>query len=567
MNEQIHIIGQQHIHIKVNGWHNIDAITDSVLEDISFSFNTLADDFFDYLPYTDIDLKIDDLILDLGEVSEEELGGQFREKVLSSLKTNLEEQIETGGLKSEISIRKENADETLVQTWNYFIRHGYFPWWSAIRAVDDLEDSILSVLPSGRVNIESFSRTLKQDIGFYHRFRHQFSAEFVSHVLETTPKPDKTIKALMRNMQLLETDSALATGLLPDVRKAELHKLQFAVFSSSHIESAFAKERKIWKKFFISLFKEMSKIGSSDFKTWLFNEPKIWEPIVRLDPEMANHLKKVKKDIAIQGNVHKYRDDTKVIGTETAKTGEGHRRTENAKREPEEANKREIHDFEKKKFFRTDGNEKIMRSDVPKSVNGNPISTKSAYDGTTGSIGLSKYDFSKFDREAEQEIFVSNAGLAILHPYLSPLFIALNFIQKGKFVERRLANSAINLLGYIATGEIQPPEEELILAKVLCGMPTDSPIERRLVLKKKERAEADKMLRTVISYWSALGNTSIETFQDSFLKREGKLSLRNNRWDLLVEQKTIDVLMNKIPWGISPIKLPWMNKLLFVTWV
>ncbi|NJM16308.1 MAG: hypothetical protein HC896_13870 [Bacteroidales bacterium] len=43
---------------------------------------------------------------------------------------------------------------------------------------------------------------------------------------------------------------------------------------------------------------------------------------------------------------------------------------------------------------------------------------------------------------------------------------------------------------------------------------------------------------------------------------------RHNGWQLFVEQKTIDILLRRLPmgWGLGTIKYPWMPDILQVEW-
>jgi hypothetical protein len=63
-----------------------------------------------------------------------------------------------------------------------------------------------------------------------------------------------------------------------------------------------------------------------------------------------------------------------------------------------------------------------------------------------------------------------------------------------------------------------------------------------------------------------LKNTSVNGLRETFLKRDGILSRQENNWRLQVEQKTLDVLLDSIPWGFSTISLPWNGYLIFVEW-
>ena len=48
-------------------------------------------------------------------------------------------------------------------------------------------------------------------------------------------------------------------------------------------------------------------------------------------------------------------------------------------------------------------------------------------------------------------------------------------------------------------------------------------------------------------------------FRKSFLKREGTLTFDEKNWKLNVESNPIDVLLKKLPWGISLIKFHWID--------
>ncbi|MGS0742589.1 contractile injection system tape measure protein [Glaciimonas sp. GG7] len=51
-----------------------------------------------------------------------------------------------------------------------------------------------------------------------------------------------------------------------------------------------------------------------------------------------------------------------------------------------------------------------------------------------------------------------------------------------------------------------------------------------------------------------------------FLQREGRLILREGKWTLTVSRKTLDILLDQLPWGISVVLHPWMPHPLSVEW-
>jgi hypothetical protein len=163
--------------------------------------------------------------------------------------------------------------------------------------------------------------------------------------------------------------------------------------------------------------------------------------------------------------------------------------------------------------------------------------------------------------------YVRNAGLVLLHPHLPRLFRNLDLLEGKKFREEAARHRAVHLLHWLATGQEGAPEYDMLLAKHLCAMPFEAPLEREIELEEREKQECYALLEAVIGQWTALKHTSPEGLRQGFLQRDGKLERRSDGWRLRVEQRTMDILIDRLPWSISLIKLPWMPEMLAVEWV
>ncbi len=166
--------------------------------------------------------------------------------------------------------------------------------------------------------------------------------------------------------------------------------------------------------------------------------------------------------------------------------------------------------------------------------------------------------------DAKTGIYTGLAGLVLLHPFLPQLFRALGFSDDETLLQ---TNKALYLLYFLATGESNAPEYELVIPKILCNILFDATIESGITLTAGEQEEAEALLSAVIHHWEILKNTSIKGLRETFLKRSGKLSRYGNEWLLQVELKGYDLLLEQLPWGISMIKLPWMSQMLRVEWI
>lgn len=166
--------------------------------------------------------------------------------------------------------------------------------------------------------------------------------------------------------------------------------------------------------------------------------------------------------------------------------------------------------------------------------------------------------------ENNDGIYINNAGLVLLSPFLSEYLKACNVVQNNEITDTSLAVHAIQ---YLATGNENTPENELILNKVLCGLSIEQAVALEVTLSEEIKAEAKKMLEAVIFYWDVLQDTSVDGLRYSFLQRQGKLSKKEDGdWLLQVEQQSYDMLLGHLPWTYSIIKLPTMNTTLWVEW-
>ena len=168
-----------------------------------------------------------------------------------------------------------------------------------------------------------------------------------------------------------------------------------------------------------------------------------------------------------------------------------------------------------------------------------------------------------------EEIYVSNAGMPIIHPYLPQLFnmSGLLSIDRKAFKSELAATRAIHMIQYLINKEQDPPEEKLVLNKLFVGMEIDHPlIPLEDPLTEKELETMEGMMKAVVGRWSVMKNSHPDYVRKTFLDRDGRLSKRGDKWVLKVEKKGFDILVNKIPWSINPVRLPWREENIDVEW-
>ncbi|ABE56275.1 hypothetical protein Sden_2997 [Shewanella denitrificans OS217] len=209
-------------------------------------------------------------------------------------------------------------------------------------------------------------------------------------------------------------------------------------------------------------------------------------------------------------------------------------------------------------------------SKTPKTSTRPPVSAPKALEPLAELEALIYGDKSKNEDKQQDEgldkIYVANGGLVLIAPYIGRLFTRLALTEKGEFIDEQAREKALHLLQYIAYGREGALEFQLGLNKILCGMKTTTPLSHRLVLTHEDKNTADGLLTGVIQNWTGLGNTSNDGLRQTFLQREGVITLEKEAWKLRIQPKAFDVLLDSLPWSFGVIKLPWMERVMHVEW-
>jgi hypothetical protein len=165
-----------------------------------------------------------------------------------------------------------------------------------------------------------------------------------------------------------------------------------------------------------------------------------------------------------------------------------------------------------------------------------------------------------------EKYMAKHTGIILLAPFLHSFFSRLQLLDADQWVNDEAQVRAVYLLKYLADGEKKHPEFQLVLEKLLCGIPLDQPLEAAPEFLQSETDEAEALLQSVLEHWKQLKNTSVSGLRESFFKRDGIISAKENNWLLQVERKTLDILLDSIPWGFSTVSLPWNGYLIFTEW-
>lgn len=193
-------------------------------------------------------------------------------------------------------------------------------------------------------------------------------------------------------------------------------------------------------------------------------------------------------------------------------------------------------------------------------------------------MGKNEEDFKMmrgFTESADSDsgcIEVKNAGVVLIAPFLSMLPRRLDFyLSDDKKMSLDNSIRFVFVVQYLVYGKEQEwTEDELCLNKILAGIEDyDKPLPRSVALTENEIEICDELMKSIKVNWDKIRNTSAEAVRFSFFQRRGILSKSKSRegwWNIKVEERAFDVLLDSVPWGFGIIRYPWMEHAVMVKW-
>lgn len=173
------------------------------------------------------------------------------------------------------------------------------------------------------------------------------------------------------------------------------------------------------------------------------------------------------------------------------------------------------------------------------------------------------------DRVVYDDADVDNAGLVLCAVFLPRLcdYLKLWKTDRRQWVSPAAPHRAAGLLQYVATGDEQPPEHQVTLNKVLCGLAPDAVFDFGGPATDDELDACDELsVAVVLNAEEALGELDVDDFRTRYFPRRGVLSAGRDSWLLRVERRDGDERLDQLPWPFRVLMLPWMRYPLQVEW-
>ncbi len=551
---QNHIIQKQNIEVTLSSGKNANALQDKIKNIYYEKIIPQLDNLFSGFIKDDIVIRLDKLDIDLGHISENDLEKQLTEKIVASIRQQLESSLKFD-VKDSRNVQLISGGQSVINAFLYFLSQGHFPWWCGINNLSILESTIIKQYKTDKDLPSKILQLITADAYVAARLNFQFSTSFRTFIIEKIFASQSITQRTFLRELLLRQDKFTATK--NDVQHIDKKEIAENNFDDTTVNTQLKKdieesnqikeERKSDEHDQSSSQSSTIKQGQQDNNGLTqFNDKQTTSESSTIKP-LSEENSEPANEISAKQNLKKQDD----INTDKAVSAEDEKEMQQS------GNPSSKENIDSQPDVLATNNKMINEADIL-------INQKQLQEETLRS---DKTKQRKIKNEFEKEtIYLDLAGLVIIHPFIVEFFAALELTKNNRFINEASLHKAVHLLGYIATGDTEIEEQLLILPKLLCGMELTEPIEKEIIISDKEKHEVTELLSTVITYWNAIKNTSPDGLRGSFLLRSGKLSPREGGWQLDVEQKTWDILLGKLPWGISIIKLPWMPEILFVNW-
>lgn len=574
-------------------------VSDLLQNELSDSLEDVLDNAFP----PDKVIRIDSLSLDLGEISAQNFEQEFKTRFIEGLSKSLSSKRADLNIAGDEDTVMSKA-KSLVSALIFFLEKGYLPWYSSAEKKAGWETELLDNLSDTEYHyfLNWLRDNYKESPVIIERLVLQFSDNFIGELLsKIAPVFDDEWDVILADYAFILGNIGGSVAADRSKKTQKTIKVLPGLQPSNSKFNASIIRNKIRQYAFQTLLDSGERDQGFNILRLLFVDFEIKNRDITtftrsvitggLNTNTVKHAFKKLLDLLSNEEMKRKAADT------DSQKNKGDRANNTTGADVENTNDTSAETQKQTKNLSENVNDRVPENlaNIPAlnqaSADGSPLKASGEETGTThpqnkkpgksppaGDV-TDEVDNPKKDATATQGrkkkkhlldagelIDVRNSGVVLLHPFLGAYFADLDLLVERDFINNEARARAVLLLNYLATGETEAAEFDLTLQKILCGYPLEDTLVSSIIPTDKEKAESGNLLNAVTSHWEPLKNTSIAGLRGTFLQRNGNIETKESGWLLKVEQKGFDILLAKLPWGFSTIRLPWMQKMLSVDW-
>jgi hypothetical protein len=566
---QKHIIKKQVLDITLTSNEGSFTLQSEISRIYHSEILPILDEYFSALDSSDEPLRIERLEIDAGEINPRNIRHELVKNLAAQLPEKMGEILHRKQLYDayhEADGQKQPKRNKEFEIVSYYLTHGRLPWWVRSGEYYSLPELLRVLLVAEPKKMQQLLAGVANNPNSVKRLVYQASDELLESSIALFQRERSNIMLrIMKNITATLEQSTLPGIANRSRLKKEIWQSMLSIaLSSQAIDNQTLVERMVKD---IAAIYNMKKEQLYDYLVQHIHKPAydLKEKFAGGKPETSLN-KLYMKLYSLINEIHSSKDSDTLLPSTLRNILSILQRNQAAQQtistDELETATRAIKELLKTAHVLEDKERRSLLHDLLQTME--KIITEKNAPGSAQAPQALKHSTSTFTDS--DEIYIQNAGIVIFWPYLQSFFSSLELTSNNSFMDEKKQEKAVTILHYLASGSLHYSEHEVTLNKILCGIDLETALELDTVLTTEEIEESENLLRAVLRNWAILKNTTPEGLQTMFLRREGQLSVRDGNWLLRVERKTHDILLERMPWTISTIKLPWMERLLLVEW-
>ena len=278
-----HIIKKQIIDLSLDKRLDAFRIQQQVSEYYFAKIVPLLQEAFDAASNDDETIRIDNLVIDLGIITEKEIEkGNWEEKVFK----NITEQLipVKHSIPSGVKVKKKTRSLSISDQWIFYMRHGYLPW-NVLKINQDWYDKALESFASDAVAISNLRNLINNHPDSAKRIVFQNSIPFLKSLIETltAKNQDELPRFIIELAQIISS---------PGKNKKRVHSLQVKEVT-----------QKLWLQVLQLAVSEKAKLKSEEIVGLLVTE--IFSEQQLIDRRVKKFLSKNKIEVSLTNAIIK----------------------------------------------------------------------------------------------------------------------------------------------------------------------------------------------------------------------------------------------------------------------
>ena len=549
--EQRHIIKRQTIELKVEGGTPSQQFQAEISRIYHQRIVPLINEYCTALSAPDHIHRLDLLEIDLGSINIKRLEADLVAKIRATLYQALANQIsqqEQAAKPQQPNLKARSQLELLT----FFVQTGNLPWWAEATQPQLLENCLQYLIQTTPESLRRLMRKWGQENRLLHRLVFHYEDKPLSKLANLlAPSLNYSLAADPQILSLFLQKSPIAAGKSATQLKQHIWYIILQVLSLAGTQFSTP------NSFYQTILTRIATELGTTYKALLIA---VHQVLPETQALVHSKLKNILENLYLEqvDNIKTQPTTPKKSSSEARQNGLAFlpQHTNQSRHSINELDELALqqpvaalnHEFSKELFELTyEINETWNQED-------NVTTTR---DDIQLDLSFSEAD----------ELYINNAGLVILWPFLSHFFTHLDLLEDNKqFKNLAAMQRAVALLQYLAIENDNFPEYWLTLNKVLCGMAITDVYHLDSPFLESEMSECATLLKAVIVQAPILRDMSESGLRGTFLLRAGVLSTRNGAWLLRVERETYDIVLDHFPWNWVWVKLPWMELPLRVEW-